>query len=197
MIAILALVAALSVGQNSDNIVNTNQLSRTAIPRGIPRGTGCLAAVQSGSGAVGFNSGSSVLPTPIKMGTQILVTNNSTASAAYCWSMDPTPTIDRTGYFSADGDSIYPAGKGNCFVVAPGSWYMLAMPEMFPEGYSASTRAPGSRLKMCSSGNRPCAANAECDGGATCNTTTRPNYVYLFAQHRAGSGNDSDACDAR
>jgi hypothetical protein len=195
MITFLAL--AIAVGYPPDSVANTAQLSRTMIPRGSPRGFGCLQAAQTGSGAAGFTDEATDLPAPIPMNSQIWVTNNSTVAATYCFSMDPTPTINRKGVFSADGDSLYPAGRGNCFSLNPGSWPILASYEMFPEGYSASTRAPGSRLKMCSAGSRPCAANDECRSGATCNTTTRPTHVYLFAQHRAGTSNDSDACDAR
>lgn len=190
------MLALALAGAPPESLQNTEQLSRTMIPRGAPHGIGCLTAAQSGSSATAFTDDSAVLPTPIPLVSQLWITNNSTASATYCFSQDPTPTITRRGYFSADGDSYYAAGQGACFTLAPGSWPVMVTPQVFHRTGSSASRTPGARAFTCSNSSRPCAAAAECNGGGSC-STVGTTHTYLFAQHRAGASNDSDACDAR
>lgn len=191
----LILVASLLASEPPFTIENSSQLSRTMVPAGYPA-AGCMTAASTGITAVGFNSGTDALPTPVAFKTQLLVTNNSTAAVAFCWSQDPSPTISRVGNFSADGDSYYGAGPGNCFILAPGSWPMSSIKESFVRGNTAATRTPGARAMTCSNSSRPCAAAAECDGGGAC-TVYGTTHTYLFAVHRAGADNDSHACVAR
>lgn len=190
MITVVALMAL--VAQNPDSTGTlSSELSRSMSPD-----PNCGVAISTSNAVTGFIYVPGGSTWAAQLDTQVVITNSSTTTATYCFSMDRTPVgITRHGYFSADDRGYYAAGFGNCVKLTPGVWPWYIPRRRFIASTAAPT--PGSKPYRCSATSLyNCSVTADCVSGTCSAANGYSQGVHLFVIHGV-SGGESGVCVAR
>lgn len=183
LIALLMTISVPAMADTGTTLLDmAKDWSRTPHGEPGPAGPGQLCVIPTSTRAFVFPTRAGAAY-PFILPSQVKIVNTSSSAVVICSSQDISPIFEADGYFSAENNGHYAAGKGNCVTVLGNQTDFWGATN---KGYKPSTlgNQVGSWPGQCSTTGLPCIATSGCSTGTCVRQPSK--FTYWFGVHPAG-----------